>query len=186
MSITQENPTLLSPLSGSPIIHDCVQDWVNALVELMQPDSIHWCDGSAQEAAHLTRVLVEQGTLHQLNPDLRPNSYVARSEPSDVARVEARTYICSREEADAGPTNNWEDPELMREKLRELARGSMAGRTLYVVPFSLGPLGSPLARMGVQVTDSAYVALNLHIMVRVTEEVWGRIDSGANLSLIHI
>tara|TARA_B110000305_G_scaffold12887_1_gene12182 strand:- start:206 stop:2038 length:1833 start_codon:yes stop_codon:yes gene_type:complete len=180
MSITQENPTLLPPLSGSPIIHDCVQDWVNALVELMEPDSIHWCDGSAEEAAHLTRVLVEQGTLHPLNPDLRPNSYVARSEPSDVARVEARTYICSREEADAGPTNNWEDPELMREKLRELARGSMAGRTLYVVPFSLGPLGSPLARMGVQVTDSAYVALNLHIMVRVTEEVWGRIDSGAN------
>ena len=180
MPATHASTTRPSRVSDSPAIPDAVRDWVNGLAELMEPESLHYCDGSPEEAQVLTRLLVEQGTLHALDPVLRPNSYVARSEPSDVARVEARTFICSRKEEDAGPTNNWEDPVSMRKKLQELSRGSMAGRTLYVVPFSMGPLDSPLARWGVQVTDSAYVALSLQLMVRVTPTVWNRIESGSN------
>ena len=150
--------------------------WVEKMADLTQPDQIHWVDGSQEEYESLCQQLVESGTFTRLNEELWPGCFYARSTPNDVARVEDRTFICSLSKDNAGPTNNWEDPYVMRKKLKALFRGSMKGRTMYVLPFSMGPIGSPLARIGVQLTDSAYVVVNMRIMARIGLTVFAEID----------
>jgi phosphoenolpyruvate carboxykinase (GTP) len=157
-----------------------VEKWVADTARLTQPSEIIWCDGSAAEWTKLSEMLVENGTLIRLNPDLRPNSFLARTDPADVARVEDRTFICSTDEADAGPTNNWRDPLWMKNLLRSLFKGSMRGRPMYVVPFAMGPLDSPQARFGIEITDSPYVVLSMHIMTRVSTKVLDKINAGAD------
>jgi phosphoenolpyruvate carboxykinase (GTP) len=162
-----------------------LQDWVAEWAEIFQPDAIEWCDGSDEEWDRLTSLLVEQGSFTRLDESRRPNSFLCNSDPADVARVEERTFINSVEEIDAGPTNNWRAPAEMKEEVLTFYRGAMRGRTMYVVPFSMGPLGSPIAHIGVQLTDSPYVAVNMKIMTRMGQGALDVLGDGEWVKCLH-
>jgi len=163
-------------IAAPPTTNKHLIRWVEKMADLCQPDSIHWIDGSKAEYDYLCDQLIAAGTFTKLNQKLWPGCFYARSSPNDVARVEDRTFICSLSKDNAGPTNNWEDPFVMRKKLKVLFKGSMRGRTMYVLPYSMGPVGSPMSQIGVQLTDSAYAVVNMRIMARIGAPVFAEID----------
>jgi len=173
------------PFYESSPVKSELEGWVNAIANQCNATNIHWCDGTKQEYDNLCELLVKKGTFLKLNQEKRPNSFACFSDPSDVARVEDKTFICSRRKEDAGPTNNWMDPNSMKQKLNELMNDSMTGRTLYVIPFCMGPIGSPFSRYGVQLTDSEYVVVNMYIMTRMGESIYPYLKRSEYVKCLH-